>query len=181
MLRNFARISVVLASGILVAACSSSGGGGPVEGPADTHCGSTAQVVDPAVCTATGTAPEAHEHSVLYNAEGDDDACKYHVKWSATDIGQGDDATFTVVVTAKADGKPVTGADTYVEAFLNATHPAPNTDAKTTEGPDGTYTIGPIRFDEAGQWTVRFHFFDECTEVDEASPHSHVAFYVSVP
>ncbi|APR83021.1 Hypothetical protein A7982_08370 [Minicystis rosea] len=185
MLRTIARISVALASAALVAvgvaACSSSGGGGPVEGPADDHCGSTVQVVDPSVCMATGTAPEEEEHTTRYNAEGDDDECKYHVAWTATDIGQNEDVTFTVVVTAKADGKPVTGANTYAEAFLNATHPAPNTDATTTESPAGTYRIGPVRFDEAGQWTVRFHFFDECTEVEEATPHSHIAFFVSVP
>ncbi|MFT3766780.1 MAG: FixH family protein [Minicystis sp.] len=180
MLRTIACGSLLLASA--VAACSSSsGGGGPVSGPADAHCGTTVTVTDPAVCKATGTAPEEEEHATLFNAEGDDDECKYHVKWTATDIGENEDVTFTVTMTSKADGTPVTGADPNIEAFLTETHPAPNSDAKTTETGAGVYTIGPIRFDAAGQWTVRFHFFEECTEIDEATPHSHVAFFVSVP
>lgn len=32
----------------------------------------------------------------------------------------------------------------------------------------------------AGQWTVRFHFFDVCID-GPTSPHSHAAFYVNVP
>jgi hypothetical protein len=64
--------------------------------------------------------------------------------------------------------------------FLNDTHPAPNTDQKSTEGPDGTYRVGPIRFDGKGQWTVRFHFHEDCDD-SETSPHGHAAFFVSVP
>ncbi len=177
-----ARRSVALAFVLapLLAACSSSTGG-PVDGPADTHCGDTVQPTDPAVCMATGTPPEEHEHPPLYGSEGDDADCKYHVKWSAADIGQDTDVTFTLTVTSKVDGKPVTGAKPYAHAFLDDTHPAPNANAQTTEDPQGTYTIGPMRFDASGKWTVQFHFFSECTEVDEATPHSHVAFYVSVP
>jgi len=37
-----------------------------------------------------------HEHP-LYNAEGDDEDCKYHVKLSSTDIYKDEDVTFTVV------------------------------------------------------------------------------------
>lgn len=162
------------------AACSSPAGG-PVEGPADTHCGDTVQPTDPAVCMATGTPEEEHEHATLYGSEGDDDDCKYRVKWSADDIAQDTDVTFTLTVTSKVDGKPVTGANPYVQVYLSNTHPAPNAETKTTEDAAGTYTIGPIRFDASGKWTVRFHLFDECTEVDEATPHSHVAFFVSVP
>lgn len=86
-----------------------------------------------------------------------------------------------MTVTSKVDGKPVTGANPYVQVYLSNTHPAPQTDSKTTEDPEGTYRIGPVRFDAAGDWTVRFHLFDECTEVDEATPHAHVAFFVRVP
>jgi hypothetical protein len=180
MLDSIISRAALLASSIALGACSSSSGG-PVEGPADSHCGKTVKATDPAVCMAMGTAPEEEEHATLYNAEGDDDDCKYHVTWSADDIGENTDVTFTVTVTSKVDGKPVTGANPYAQVYLSNTHPAPETDAKTTEDPQGTYHIGPVRFDAAGDWTVRFHFFDECTEVDEATPHSHIAFFVRVP
>ena len=51
---------------------------------------------------------------------------------------------------------------------------------KTTETSPGNYTIGPVKFDAAGNWNVRFHFHDECTDSEE-SPHGHVAFFVKVP
>ena len=66
-------------------------------------------------------------------------------------------------------------------AFLSDVHPAPNTDAKATATSAGTYTVGPIRFDAAGTWTVRFHVSEECTDVAEDSPHGHAAFFVRVP
>lgn len=180
MLRMLRRsLALILVSAL--AACSSSTGG-PVEGAADNHCGKTVQATDPAVCTAMGTAHEhEEEHATLYNAEGDDDDCKYHVKWTADDVEQNTDVTFHVTVTSKVDGKGVTGANPDIEAFLSNTHGAPEAATKTTDDGGGAYTIGPVRFDASGKWTVRFHFFDECTEVDEATPHSHVAFYVSVP
>jgi hypothetical protein len=179
LVRTLARAPLALLAALSIAACSPSGG--PVDGPADSHCGKTVQVTDPAVCMATGTAPAEETHPTLYGAEGDDDDCKYHVTWSATDIAENSDVTFTVVVTSKADGKPVPFAKPYTEVFLGTGHGAPDSGARTTESPAGTYQIGPIRFDKAGDWTVRFHFFSECTEVDEATPHSHVAFFVNVP
>jgi len=182
LIRTLALSSIVLASAVAPAACSSSAAGGPVDGPADAHCGTTVQATDHAVCMATGTPPaEEEEHAALFGSEGDDADCKYHVKWSATDVTQGSDVTFTVTATNKTDGSALVGAMPYAEIFLDATHPAPNTDVKTMEDPDGTYTIGPVRFDAPGEWTVRFHFFHHCTDVDEASPHAHVAFRVEVP
>lgn len=175
------RASLALACSALIAACSSGTPGGPVEGPADTHCGTTVQATDQAVCSMTGTAPEEEESAVLYGTEGDDDDCKYHVKWSSTDVFEDKDITFTVTVTTKSDGKPATGAMPVIEAYLNETHPAPNTDSMSAEESGGTYTIGPIQFDAPGRWTVRYHFFHECTDVSEESPHGHAAFYVDVP
>jgi hypothetical protein len=175
------RSSLLVASSVLLAACSSPAPGGPVEGAADAHCGTTVQATDPAVCMMTGTAPPDEDHPVLFGTEGDDDDCKYHVTWSSTDVYENQDVTFTVTVTNKTDGKPTTGAMPYAEVFLSDTHPAPNTDANATESPAGTYAIGPIRFDAAGRWTVRYHFFHDCTDVSEESPHAHVAFYVDVP
>lgn len=163
-----------------LAACSKEVGG-PVDGAADAHCGSDVTATDPAVCTATGIAPAEEEETVRFGAEADDDDCKYHVTWSSTDVVSGEDVTFTVTVTHKADGKPATGADPNIEVFLDEKHPAPNTPWKVTETSAGTYEIGPIKFDASGRWTTRYHFFETCSDVDEASPHGHVAFFVSVP
>lgn len=198
-------LSALALSTLLAApACSSSGGGtggggssgsgGPVAGPMDTHCGATAQVVSPAACTpgnggggmggaggAGGGHGHEHEPEVMYNAEGDDDDCKYHMKWSVGSVAQNQDVTFTLELTTKSDGKPATGAAPNIEAFLSDTHPAPNSDQQPTEGQNGIYTIGPLRFDAAGKWTVRFHVYDTCADLDEASPHGHGAFYLQVP
>ena len=51
----------------------------------------------------------------------------------------------------------------------------------STEIAPGVYKVGPIKFDAAGIWTVRFHFFEECGDAREDSPHGHAAFYVKVP
>ena len=48
------------------------------------------------------------------------------------------------------------------------------------EGPPGTYT-GRIVFDEAGEWTVRFHFNENCLDVLPDSPHGHAAFHLTLP
>ncbi len=169
--------------------------GGPVDGPADAHCKATV-TVDPAMCMpptggaggaggATGgmggMGGHAEEHNeVLYNSEGDDDDCKYHVKWSASEITQNKDVTFTITLTTKADGKGVTGAAPDIEAYLDETHPAPNSDQKPTEKGDGVYDIGPVQFDKTGKWTTKFHFFEDCMD-SESSPHGHLGFFVNVP
>ncbi len=193
----FFALTAILATAGCGSETGGSGGGGasaggPVEGPADAHCKATV-TVDPTMCMpSTGGAGGAggaaggmggmieEEHDTLYNAEGDDDDCKYHVKWSATEITQNKDITFTLTLTAKADGKPVTGAEPDIEAFLDETHPAPNSDQKPTETSAGVYEIGPLQFDKAGKWTTRYHFFEDCMD-SEASPHGHVGFYVNVP
>ncbi len=177
----------------------SAGTGGPVEGPADTHCGAKSQPVSEASChpapggaggsgggagtttTGAGGADASEYGETLPNAEGDDDDCKYHLAWTATDIGQNKDVTFTAVVTEKASGKPLAMGEMDIEPFLNDTHPAPNSDVKITETKAGTYTFGPVRFDAAGKWTVRFHIHEDCSDLSEDSPHGHVAFFVNVP
>jgi hypothetical protein len=63
---------------------------------------------------------------------------------------------------------------------LGDTHSAQST-GSTTEGPPGTYTIGPVLFDEPGKWTVRFHIHEECTDLSNESQHGHAAFFVDVP
>lgn len=127
-----------------------------------------------------GTVEHEEAHEVLTGSSGNDDDCKYRVEWTSA-AGEGESETiFTVKLTSLADGKPVTGADPNVEAFLTDTHPAPNSDQKATETEPGVYTVGPVAFDDAGKWTVRFHFFEECSD-SEASPHGHIGFYVNVP
>lgn len=197
-----------LTSGLLVlAACSSSSGGGgtgasgtggtgggPVSGTADAHCsGVASQATSQADCHLTSDAGAddgggSDYGDTMYNAEGDDDDCKYHVKWSSTPIGENRDVTFTVTATTKTDGMPAgsgtgAGADANVlaEVYLSDTHPAPNTDQVSDETSPGTYSVGPIRFDAPGRWTVRFHFYEACTDVADDSPHGHAAFYVDVP
>ena len=44
------------------------------------------------------------------NAEGDDDECKYHVKWTATAIRAKSSVDFEVTLTKLADMTPATGA-----------------------------------------------------------------------
>jgi hypothetical protein len=64
--------------------------------------------------------------------------------------------------------------------FLTDTHPA-QPPGEATEAAGGKYTVGPIKFDAPGNWTVRFHFYEECSDVPEDSPHGHAAFFVHVP
>ena len=190
-LRLVAAAAMTLGPLLTLTACGNSTGGGtggPVTGPADAHCnGKPAQPTSQASChlTSDAGADMADYGDTLDNSEGDDDDCKYHVKWTASAVAENEDVTFTVVVTNKTDGSPVVGAApagfSMAEVFLNDTHPAPNTDQKAPESPPGTYAVGPIQFDAAGKWTVRFHLFEDCTDLAEDSPHGHAAFYVQVP
>ena len=191
---------------LFAAACSTSstGGsppscpspGGAVQGPPDTHCtadgGPIVQPTRDASCSLqagtgdAGTSGADGGPTSLYgptrdNAESDDDDCKYHVRWTATPICENNGVTFTVVATNKTDGSPLTGAGTLAEVYLNDSHPAPNSHQTTSEGPPGTYTVGPVLFDAPGKWTVRFHFRIECADLLPDSPHGHAAFYVEVP
>jgi hypothetical protein len=192
-------------SAIAPATCSNPGAATP--GPADDHCanagpdgGALVQKVDLA-CNAVVSAADGGSGgdqcpfgSTIYGSEGDDDDCKYHLVWSTSPIcEQPGGVTFTVVVTRKSDGSPVTGAGTRAESITTtpgaqdaasycddmSTHGGPNNGVMLTEGPEGTY-VGPIEFDRPGAWTVRFHFFEKCTDAPDA-PHGHAAFHVTVP
>jgi hypothetical protein len=173
----------------MVLACSSSNrgpAGGPVAGPADTHCtladgGVQVQPISPASCQVTDGGAAASYGPTLYNSEADDDDCKYHVKFTSTPVYENTDVTFNVVATQKASAAPAAGANVIGEVFLSTTHPAPNSNQKTVEGPPGTFAVGPVRFDAPGQWTVRFHLHEDCADVLPDSPHGHVAFYLDVP
>ncbi len=172
----------------LAFACSSNGpAGSTVTGALDQHCtlpdgGVHVQETDPAACHPDGgTVTTVDYGPTLYNAEGDDDDCKYHVRFTSSSIYERQDVSFTAIATRKTDGAPAGAAKVSLEVFLSDTHPAPNSNQSTTEGPAGTYKIAPVRFDQAGRWTVRFHLYEECSELLDTSPHGHAAFYIDVP
>jgi hypothetical protein len=180
--------------------------GGAITGPADNHCsGVTPIVVNSLSCSVT-TPPDAgaqnddagtHEEmaATLFNAEGADDDCKFHVSFTTMPaVKLNTSVTFKVTVTKLADGTPATGAvnaqgdGVAIEGFVDSTttvHVLPNTTPPTTasETPagSGVYTIGPVKFDASGRWIVRFHLYETCTDVLEDSPHGHVAFFFDVP
>jgi hypothetical protein len=161
--------------------------GGMVVGAADVHCTSEAGLVlqptSLASCNYSGqsSGPVIYGDT-MYGNDGTDDDCKYHVHWTSTPIYEDTHVTFTVSATKLADNDaPLTGANTSIEAFLTAIHPAPPLKQTTTELPPGTYTVSPVQFDTPGRWTVRFHFFETCDDALPDSPHGHAAFYVDVP
>lgn len=181
-----------LAVAFVVFGCSSSNSmtgpvGGPVSGLADTHCdlpdgGVFAQVTHLSVCNLpVQDAGPTDYGATMYNSSANDDDCKYHVAFTASPVQKNLNVTFTVTATTLIDGLPATGADVLTETFLNDTHPAPNSGTATTESPPGTYSIGPVIFDESGQWTVRFHLHENCQDQTADSPHGHAAFFISVP
>ena len=141
----------------------------------------------PGPCDENGT--DGAYGSTMFGTEGDDDDCKYHVSYTVSPLCENNDTYF--VVTANyltRDGASLTGASTFAEVCLSDTHPGPNIDTRppygnqeVVEGPPGTYTIGPVQFDKAGTWTVRFHFNEFCCDVAPDSPHGHAAFFISVP
>ena len=165
--------SFALAS--LLAGCSSSAASltvGVVAGALDSHCQGAM------VMNADGGMPAPQYGATMFNSQGADDDCKYNLSFTVAPSGGGDDA-FALTLTSRADGSPVAGASPVVEAFLSATHPAPNSGQNATESRPGTYQIVPLRFDAPGRWTVRFHLFEDCND-SETSPHGHAAFYLDV-
>jgi hypothetical protein len=124
--------------------------------------------------------------ATMYGQSGADDDCKYDVAWTSTDICEGGNGVyFTVTAKKRIDGTPLTGAAPYIEAVQSCMYPVANPTppaiTMTTEGPAGTYKIGPIVFNRPGGWVVRFHFYGSCADALETSPHGHAAFFVTVP
>ena len=192
MRRSAAVISSCIAA--IAVACNGNSGtcsnrGGPVQGSPDNHCigadgGVTSVQVSQASCNVPppdGGAKPADYGPALDGNSGDEDDCKYHVSWTATPICENDGVVFTVVVTNKGDGTPLTGADMGTEVFFSVLHPGPTPYVSSKEGPPGTYVTAPAKFDQPGDWTLRFHFFENCTDTLADSPHGHVAFHVHVP
>lgn len=172
------------------------GSGGPVAGSPDAHCvaedGSEITQVIGQCATGVGEADEgeehehdeAEEHPILTGNEADDDDCKYHVRFENTCVLANEPVTFTLSLTRKFDGMPAVGTvPSNPEVFLadELTHISPSNDITATEGPPGTYEIGPIVFDRSGRWVIRFHYFENCSDLPADSPHGHVAFYIDVP
>jgi hypothetical protein len=195
-------VSGLLSCGLAAIAFTSCGSnmpsgpaGGPAPGSADMHCidpdtgelmtqttsQSDCQFRPPPDAAGTTGSDESDYGATMYGTEGNDDDCKYHVTWSATPIYENYDVYFTVVATFLTDNTTVTGANIYAEVFLGDTHTAPPTNQTTVENPPGTYKVGPIQFDEMGEWTVRFHLFENCLDYADDSPHGHAAFFIDVP
>lgn len=183
----------------LAIACSNSPAscpspGGPVAGNADSHCvgdGGTAivQTTSTASChpgvvdaSASDAGASGDYGPPLDNASGDDDDCKYHVSWTSTPVCTGGDGVaFTVIATHKADNSPLTGANMEAEVFLSLVHPSPTPFVTAVEGPPGTYVTKPAKLDASGDWTIRYHFFEDCEDTLPDSPHGHAAFFVHAP
>jgi len=193
MSRLVVAAAVACATLAIFVACTDGGScanpGGPVSAQPDTHCvgpdgGAIVQVTSESACH-PDAGPDGGATTdygdTMPNASADDDDCKYHVSWTSSAVCENSGVVFTVVVTKKSDGTPMTGANTEAEVFLNLTHASPTPYVTSTEGPPGTYVTQPVKFDEAGKWTIRFHFREDCLDLTDDSPHGHAAFYVEVP
>jgi hypothetical protein len=128
-----------------------------------------------------GAAASSEYGPTMYGSSADDDDCKYFISWVATPIQQNVDTYFQVTAIRLADGKPASCAGIRPDVSLTLTHGAPAPKNPAAEIAPGVYQVGPIRFDAAGKWTVRFHLYEECNDTPEDSPHGHAAFYVAVP
>jgi hypothetical protein len=118
--------------------------------------------------------------ATMYNAEGDDDDCKYHVTWTSTAVKENVGVIFDLKAVRRMDGQPAKGADVQIEAFLK-NRPTPSINIPNTESAGGNYKIGPVVFDAPGIWTVRFHLYEMCSDTPQDSPHGHAAFFINVP
>ena len=163
------------------------GGEGAVEGAADDHCGTTFQVIGACQTSVEEAKGEEHEeeeeHAIQFGREADDDDCKYHVTFQNTCVALNQPVTFTLSLTRLMDNMPGAGTNPEnPEIYLEADgHPSPSNNIRATEGPAGTYEIGPVVFDQSGRWVIRWHYFENCSDIPEDSPHGHVAFYIDVP
>jgi hypothetical protein len=168
---------------------------GVVKGAADMHCigaGGKLTMTAIGMCSADpggtdASAPDAAASGAsgfgqtMFNTEGDDDDCKYHVSWLSSAIRENTNVMFTTTVTRLVDGQPAKGANVGLAAFLTPTHPTPSPAINNGELPGGQYNIGPVIFDAPGTWTVRFVFYPTCSDIPADSPQGHAAFYVAVP
>ncbi len=165
-------------------------GGGAASGALDMHCVADGGLMLVTAKQSQCTAPPdngggAAYGDTMYNSSGYDDDCKYAVSYAVDPICKGSPVNFTVTLKDAVKMTPVTGAAANgnmvrPEVFLDAAHPASVAGVTTTETSPGVYKLGPITFPSSGKWTVRFHFFENCTDRPD-SPHGHAAFFVTVP
>ncbi|HLK37047.1 MAG TPA: hypothetical protein VKU41_09885 [Polyangiaceae bacterium] len=132
---------------------------------------------------ATGDCEPDQYGPAMYGTSGGDDDCKYDVSYSVPPICEGNPGVyFMVTVKSRVDGSPVTGANVRPDVVLNCTLPIMNHPADPSpEGPPGTYKVGPVVFQKAGRWVVRFHIHEECLDLLPTSQHGHASFWVDVP
>ncbi len=193
--------------GVSEATTCADGGSGVTAGPADTHCqaddggaivqATSASSCHPGVIEAGGPGPmESQEAGMadgtcgnsdygptMYGSAGSDDDCKYDVTWEAlSPICENVPVFFKVTAMVRSTQLPLTGADTIPEPVLACLVPAMGTPVQPTPEPmPGTYTVGPVIFQNAGVWDVRFHFNEDCDDTLPDSPHGHAAFWITVP
>jgi len=148
-----------------------------------TDGNSVVQAGDAAAGDAGGdaSAPTSDFGATMYNSSGSDDDCKYNVKWTSTAVKENVNVTFDVNAIRRIDGQPATGANVQLEVYLNSYTPSPSVNIRSHESAGGNYSVGPVIFDHPGMWTVRFHFYETCSDAPDDSPHGHAAFYVNVP
>lgn len=179
----------------LAGGCGSSDAGpagGVVMGALDDHCAGVEPVaVSQTSCDATPPGGVEEMPEVHYNAEADDDDCKYHVSFTTTPVRRNENVSFTVTASLLAGAKgPVTcdtgqtcarpGSEITIEGILGTANALPNTPTTTTPGAPGVYTISPVKFDKPGRWTITYHLFETCHDLVD-SPHGHASFYIDVP
>ncbi|TNF38394.1 MAG: hypothetical protein EP329_00565 [Deltaproteobacteria bacterium] len=155
--------------------------GGPVAGDADLHCGTKVVVLAPDACTAEDDGGPA-EVDPRYNGEGEDDDCKYHVTWTATNACFEADAYFEITLSSRFGNAPQVGAAPRIEGHLanDVGHTLVDADQRSVELGGGRYRVGPVRFDATGEWVVTFHLYEDCNHT-ESSPRGSISFLVDVP
>jgi hypothetical protein len=176
----------LVGAALLMGGCGSSDAGpvgGVAPGALDDHCaGVEPVVVSQASCEATPPGGDEEVPEVHYNAEADDDDCKYHVSFTTTPVRRNENVTVTVTASLLAGSKgPVSGAKVGIEGVIPVPLSVlPNNGTTTTESSPGVYTISPVKFDKPGRWTITYHLFETCHDLVD-SPHGHASFYIDVP
>jgi hypothetical protein len=166
----------------------------PAACTADTSEGGAADTGDDSAGGAPSDCNQTHDAEygdTLYNSDGNDDDCKYHASWTSTPIHLNEPVTFTLTTSLiddpstplapLADGiTPLQRLDVYEPCNATRLGPAQNLKPTIKQTAPGVFTAGPILFDQAGTWVVRFHLYEQCLDTD-TSPHGHIAFFVNVP
>jgi hypothetical protein len=116
---------------------------------------------------------------VRYGNSAADDECKYDASFEIDCVSHDYPVTLTLTLSNRGTAMPADGAGATAEVYLSDTHLSPSRPVTTALGA-GKYAISGVKFDQAGRWTIRFHFFETCNDTPADSPHGHVAFYVDV-